>query len=56
MESIKTIEKINVDKKSLETEFLNAICDHLLPVGRQMAVKNTVSSDFLSLRVFTIAA
>ena len=51
MESIKAIEKNNVDKKSLETEFLIAICDHLSPVGRQMAIKNTVSSDFLSLLV-----
>ena len=34
----------NVDQNSLETEF--SIC-HLSPNWRQMAIKNTVSSDFL---------
>ena len=34
----------NVDQKSLETVF---VC-HLLPDWPQMAIKKTVSSDFLS--------
>ena len=33
----------NIDKKSLETEFFYC---HFSPDWRQMAIKNTVSSDF----------
>ena len=42
------IPSTNADKKSLETEFFDS---HLSPDWRQMAIENTVSSDFF-LSVF----